>query len=179
MQVWNKFKVQCTNQMGSPFTGGRIREKRASKVLQDTLLRHTQTHKVWWKWEFTQEFFTRNGSCRICSVGMDRLEYESGPWCPWGRCISQPSNWTGARCRPFPARCTGEQWAYCIYQTLYCMSHSLYCLVQALHCLLSHPTNKTHCRMNEISRKFPDSLEVCKNGKGGEGASQTRRKWVD
>jgi hypothetical protein len=43
--------------------------------------------------------------------------------------------------------------------------------------ILSHPTPKTHCRMNEISRKFPHSREVCKNGLGGEGASQTRRKW--
>ena len=42
--------------------------------------------------------------------------------------------------------------------------------------ILSHPTPKTHYRMNEISRKFPHSREVCKNGLGGEGSSQTRRK---
>jgi len=43
--------------------------------------------------------------------------------------------------------------------------------------ILSHPTPKTQCRMNEISRKFPHSREVCQNGLAGEGASQTRRKW--
>ena len=32
--------------------------------------------------------------------------------------------------------------------------------------ILSHPTRKTHCRMNEISRKFAISV---KKGLGGEG----------
>ena len=40
--------------------------------------------------------------------------------------------------------------------------------------ILSHPTRKKHRRMNEISRKFASSV---KKGVGGEGTSQTRRKW--
>jgi len=42
--------------------------------------------------------------------------------------------------------------------------------------ILSHPTRKTHCRMNKISRKFPEFSRSVKKGLGGEGASQTRRK---
>ena len=38
--------------------------------------------------------------------------------------------------------------------------------------IISHPTRKTHCRMNEISRKFPEIASSVKNGLGGEGASQ-------
>ena len=43
--------------------------------------------------------------------------------------------------------------------------------------ILSHPTLKTHCRMNEISRRFLEFARSVKKGLGGEGASQTRRKW--
>jgi len=42
--------------------------------------------------------------------------------------------------------------------------------------ILLHPTCKTHRRMNEISRKFPEFVNSVKKGLGGEGTSQTRRK---
>ena len=38
--------------------------------------------------------------------------------------------------------------------------------------ILSHPTRKTHCMMNEISRKFPEFARSVKKGLGGEGASR-------
>ena len=42
--------------------------------------------------------------------------------------------------------------------------------------ILLYPTLKTHCRMNEISRKFQEFARSVKKGLGGEGESQKRRK---
>ena len=44
--------------------------------------------------------------------------------------------------------------------------------------MLSHPSRKTHCRMNEKSRKFPEFAPSVEKGLGGEGGSQAQVRWV-
>jgi len=158
-----------------------------------------------WTWSPESPCVSMNFSLSLLSVGgccSDRQERENANTWPGKRekmqARDQARESEGVRERqrkrqvclfqvvctgPPDTSCAGAGWQSCNRAT------ELWKKIEPLHStnrifrrilqfeILSHPTRKTHCRMNKKSRKFPEFASSVETGLGGEGGSQTRRKW--